>query len=138
MKVNIRKYAKTICAGLLLSATVYATHAHGKSVGYVESNYLLALEAKDQGADKMITNVKVMYNPVASQINTSFKLTKQSNISIKLMDALGNEVLNLSNSPLDAGNHNLSFETEGKVSAGFYFVRVSSGTETVVKRISIR
>ena len=138
MKLNIRKYAKIICTGMLLSATVYATHAHGKSVGYAESYQLFGSESKDQGTDKMITNVKVMYNPVASQITTSFKLTKQNNVSIKLMDALGNEVLNLSNSPLDAGNHNLSFETEGKVSAGFYFVRVSSGTETVVKRISIR
>jgi len=55
-----------------------------------------------------------------------------------LMDALGNEVLNLSNSTIDAGVQNLSFDTDGKVSPGFYFVRVSSGSETVVKRVSIR
>ncbi len=138
MKVNIYKYAKIICTGLLLSVSVYAAHASGESVGYNASKQIFSLESKDQGSEKIITNVKVMYNPVAEQISTSFKLTKQGNVSIKLMDALGNEVLNLSNSPLDAGNHNLSFETEGKVSAGFYFVRVSSGTETIVKRISIR
>ncbi|ERJ60979.1 hypothetical protein M472_19685 [Sphingobacterium paucimobilis HER1398] len=119
-------------------ASVYVAHAYGSNVRHGAYNNVFSIESKDQGSEKVITNVKVMYNPVAEQISTSFKLTKQNNVSIKLMDALGNEVLNLSNSPLDAGTHNLSFETGGKVSAGFYFVRVSSGTETVVKRVSIR
>lgn len=127
-----------MCTGLFILASAYFAHANGISVAYGSHNNLFALDAKDQGSDKVITNVKVMYNPVAEQISASFKLTKQGNVSIKLMDALGNEVLNLSNSSLDAGSHNLSFETEGKVSAGFYFVRVSFGAETVVKRISIR
>lgn len=119
-------------------ASVYAAHANvGGSVGYELTGTSFAA-GKDEAAEKVVTNVKVMYNPVAEQISVSFKLTKQSNVAIKLMDALGNEVLNLSNSTLDAGNQNLSFETEGKVSPGFYFVRVGSGTETVVKRISIR
>lgn len=138
MKINILKYAKLLYAGLMVVATVYAAQANGMSVGYDLHKNVSFLDAKDQEAEKVITNVKVMYNPVAEQISVSFKLTKQNNVAIKLMDALGNEVLNLSNSSLEAGNHNLSFETEGKVSPGFYFVRVGSGTETVVKRISIR
>lgn len=122
----------------VLLACVHTAHANiGSSVGY-ELVGASVSTGKDDAAEKVVTNVKVMYNPVAEQISVSFKLTKQSNVAIKLMDALGNEVLNLSNSTLDAGNQNLSFETEGKVSPGFYFVRVGSGTETVVKRISIR
>lgn len=96
------------------------------------------LLSKEEDTEKVITNVKVSYNPIAEQIAVSFKIAKQSNVVVKLMDALGNEILNLSNSILDAGSHNLSFETEGKVSPGFYFIRVSSGTEIIVKRISIR
>jgi len=92
----------------------------------------------DEDSEKNITNVKVSYNPVVSQITVSLKLNKQSNVVIKMMDALGNEILNLSNSTLESGTHNLSFDKDDKVSAGFYFVRVSSGTETIVKRISIR
>ncbi len=88
--------------------------------------------------EKLVNNAKVLYNPVVEQINVSFKLTKQANVNIKLMDALGNEVLNLSNSVLESGLQNLSFETNGKVTPGFYFVRIAASNETIVKRISIR
>lgn len=88
--------------------------------------------------EKIITNVKVFYNPVAEQITMTFKLSKQNEVTIKVMDALGNEVLNLMDGSLDAGVQNLSFESNGKVATGVYFVRVTSGTETVVKRISVR
>lgn len=88
--------------------------------------------------DKTIANVKVFYNPVAEQIAVSFKLAKNSHVTIKVMDALGNEVMGLLNEDLDEGTQSLSFETNGKLQPGFYFVRVTSGSESVIKRISIR
>lgn len=96
------------------------------------------LVSKDQDNDKNITNVKAAYNPVAEQLSISFKLGKQSSVSVKLMDALGNEVQHLSNSVLEAGNQSLSFDKDNKVEPGFYFIKVSSGSEAVVKRVSIR
>lgn len=92
----------------------------------------------DEEQEKVVSNVKVFYNPIAEQISVSLKLNKQNNVTIKVMDALGNEVLSLMNGPLELGNQNLSFETNDKLTAGFYFVRVSVGSETVVKRISVR
>lgn len=88
--------------------------------------------------DKLINTVKVFYNPVADQISVSFKLGKQNNVAIKVMDALGNEALQLLNANLEAGVQTLTFETNSKLATGFYFVRVVAGSETVVKRISIR
>jgi len=88
--------------------------------------------------DKLINTVKVFYNPVADQISVSFKLGRQNNVSIKVMDALGSEVLQLLNSNLEGGVQTLTFETNNKLTTGFYFVRVVAGSETVVKRISIR
>ncbi|WP_166637770.1 T9SS type A sorting domain-containing protein [Sphingobacterium paludis] len=92
---------------------------------------------KEDG-EKLINNVKVFYNPVAEQITANFKLAKQGTVTIKVMDALGNEVLNLMNGSLEPGIQNLSFDSNGKLTTGFYFVRVTSGAETVVKRISVR
>lgn len=92
----------------------------------------------EEEVEKMITNVKVFYNPVAEQVTVTFKLSKQNTVSIKVMDALGSEVLNLANASMDAGVQNLSYETNSKLTAGVYFVRVTSGAETVVKRISVR
>lgn len=92
----------------------------------------------EEESEKLINNVKVFYNPVAEQITANFKLSKQGTVAIKVMDALGNEVLNLMNGRLDAGMQNLSFDANGKLTTGFYFVRVTSGAETVVKRVSVR
>lgn len=121
---------------ILLVATYCANAKH--IIEYHNNDNYLELLSKETESEKSLANVKASYNPVAEQINVSFKLSKQGTVSIKLMDALGNEVLNLANSTLESGTHNLSFETSGKVAAGFYFVRVMSGIETVVKRVSIR
>lgn len=102
------------------------------------ATYALYGMPAEQESEKLINNVKVFYNPVAEQITLNFTLSQQNTVVIKVMDALGNEVLNLLNGRLEAGLQSLSFDTDGKLTAGFYFVRVSSGTETVVKRISVR
>lgn len=87
--------------------------------------------------DKLLSSVKVFPNPIVDQISLSYRLDKQSAVSIKVMDALGNEVMTLLNQELDAGPQSHVFETNNKLTNGFYFIRVSAGTETVVKRISV-
>ena len=87
--------------------------------------------------EKLLSGVKVFPNPIVDQINLSYRLDKQSTVSIKVMDALGNEVMTLLNQELDAGPQSHVFDTNNKLTNGFYFIRVSAGTETVVKRISV-
>lgn len=133
---HIKKY---IACVLFIGLMPFAfASAEGDNIVPVNNVSNLNLLSKETDIEKNINNVKVSHNPIADQINVSFKLASQNNVTIKLMDALGNEVLNLYNSNLERGAHLLSFETEGKVSSGFYFVRVTSGVETVVKRVSIR
>lgn len=126
-----------IVSGLLLTTgRAMATYSFSLSTKMHASPFLTNTLKED--SEKLITNVKVFYNPVAEQIAINFKLSKESTVAIKVMDALGNEVLNLMNGKLDEGLQNLSFETNGKLATGVYFVRVTSGTEVVVKRISVR
>lgn len=87
--------------------------------------------------DKLLSSVKVFPNPIVDQISLSYRLNRQSSVSIKVMDALGNEVMTLLNQELDAGPQSHVFETNNKLTNGFYFIRVSADTETVVKRISV-
>src|SRR5699024_1665553 len=105
----------------------------------VEANHTFEvsslIEGKDE--DKGIADVKVFYKPVSSEISMTFNLKEQNDVVIKVMDALGSEVLDLMDAKLDKGMQNVSFDTGGKLESGIYFVRVSSGSETVVKRISI-
>jgi hypothetical protein len=98
---------------------------------------LPARSAQQADTDKQLSNVKIFPNPVTEYINLSYRLSKTQVVKIKVMDALGNEVLTLLNQRIDAGNQNHSFEVQNRLSTGIYFVRVSAGTETIVKRISV-
>jgi hypothetical protein len=87
--------------------------------------------------DKVLTNVKVYPNPVSDQLNLTYRVNKDSNITIKIMDVLGNEILTLLSEHISAGEQTNSFNIASKLSSGFYFVRVVAGSESVIKRISI-
>lgn len=128
--LKVRVIALTILSFGLFDSSVLASPK--------PDNISVTIEREKESADKLITNVKTSYNPVVGQIVVSFHLAKQSSVTIKLMDALGNEVLPLFSGNLDEGNQNHLFDTNEKVTPGFYFVRVASGSETIVKRISIK
>lgn len=130
---NTAKLVMVSAFAFAILAIAVPVFGHGTDRLYAHTAF-----SETEEVEKNITNVKVMYNPVSQQINVSFKVFKQSTVAIKLMDALGNEVQSLSNGTLESGSQSLSFDTDGKIAAGFYFVRLSSGTETVIKRLSIR
>ncbi|MBC7654304.1 MAG: T9SS type A sorting domain-containing protein [Oligoflexus sp.] len=84
-----------------------------------------------------IDNVKIYPNPVSDQLNLSYSLKKQSLVTIKIMDVLGNEVAVLMSQKMDAGNQNNKFFIESKLNSGFYFVRIVAGSDSIIKRISV-
>jgi len=139
MNRTLQKYVSIVLSTLVLFivSPIFVRGAESSSF-YNNNDKKVVLLSKDEETDKNITNVKVGYNPVVAQISVSFKLSKDSHVSIKLMDALGNEILNLSNSTMEEGTHSLSFDKGEKVTEGFYFVRIIVGTDVVVKRVSIR
>ena len=87
--------------------------------------------------NKVLNNVKVYPNPVTEQLNLTYLVNKDSNVTIMIMDVLGNEVATLFSERLPAGQQNHSFNIASKLTSGFYFVRLMVGTETVIKRISV-
>lgn len=91
----------------------------------------------DFDEDKIINNVKIYPNPVSDQLNLTYNVTRDSNITIKVMDVLGNEVITLLSQRMAAGEQSNSFSIASKLNSGFYFVRFIVGNETVVKRISV-
>jgi hypothetical protein len=87
--------------------------------------------------DKILTNVKVYPNPVSDQLNLSYFIIKDSNVTIKIMDVLGNEITTLFTERLSAGDQVNSFNISSRLNSGFYFIRVSVGSEIITKRISV-
>lgn len=87
--------------------------------------------------NKILNNVKVYPNPVTDFLNLTFLVNKDSNVTIMIMDVLGNEVATLFSERLPAGQQNQSFNIASKLTSGFYFIRLIVGNETVIKRISV-
>lgn len=93
--------------------------------------------SKSVDSDKVLNNVKVYPNPVSDQLNLSYSITKDANVTIKIMDVLGNEITTLLTERLSAGDQANSFNISSRLNSGFYFIRVSVAGEIITKRISV-
>lgn len=87
--------------------------------------------------EKILSNVKVYPNPVSDQINVNYFVSKDVNVTIKIMDFLGNEVATLFSQRMIVGEQNSTFNISSKLNSGLYFIRFIAGNETVIKRISV-
>lgn len=99
--------------------------------------YSTKLSFSRQESDKLVSNVQVYPNPITDQINLRYNVNKNSSVTIKIMDILGNEVMTLFSQRVDPGEQKFTFNLNNKLSSGFYFVRLVAGSESVIKRISI-
>jgi hypothetical protein len=87
--------------------------------------------------DKTLSNVQVFPNPITDQINLRYMVTRSSNVSIKIVDILGNEIISLFSQHVEPGEQKFSYNFSNKLSSGFYFVRLVVGNESIIKRITI-
>lgn len=100
------------------------------------------ISSKNESEDDKILNGVIIYPnpvPVSEQLNLTYKLNKDSNVTIKLMDVLGNEITTfLPSEHKSAGEWSNSFPIPSRLNSGMsYFIEVIAGKEIVVKRISI-
>jgi len=87
--------------------------------------------------DKLLNNVQVYPNPVTDQINLKYEITRSANVTIKIMDVLGNDIITLFSQRVEPGEKTFNYSLSSKLNRGFYFVRVIAGNESVIKRISV-
>lgn len=86
---------------------------------------------------KTLTILKIYPNPVAEQLNINLRLEKETNVSIKITDLLGNDIITLSNEKMPAGEHTKTYSMPAKLNAGIYFLRIVAGGEPLIRRISV-
>lgn len=91
---------------------------------------------------KTLSNVKVYPVPilVSEQLNISCHLSKDTDITIKLMDILSNEIAILSpTSRVSAGDWTNSFSLPSRLESGMpYFIQIIAGREVTVTRILVK
>lgn len=89
-------------------------------------------------SDKLLNNVQVYPLTITDQINLKYIVSRNANVTIKIMDVLGNNVATLFSERVESGERKFTQDlTSYRLTSGFYFLRVMVGTESVNKRITI-
>ena len=86
---------------------------------------------------KIITVLKVYPNPVTDQVNINLRIDKETTLSIKITDMLGNDVVELTNERIAAGEQTKTYAIPPKLTTGIYFLKIVAGGEPVARRISV-
>lgn len=102
--------------------------------GYSGINQTTVITPKD----KLLTILKIYPNPVDDQLNLVLAIGRENLlVTIKILDLLGNEVITLSNEKLPLGEQTKSFAIPSRMKPGIYFLRITAGSESQIKRISV-
>ncbi len=116
---------------------VTAMYAGGESDSSGHAEYLLDVA---DGLNLIPTEFNVAPpwpNPFNPSTAIKVSLPQQANLNVAVFDVLGREVARLaSNDPRQAGNHRLVWDAAGHAS-GVYFVRVSAGPNSAVKKVML-
>jgi hypothetical protein len=86
---------------------------------------------------KILTVLKVYPNPVVEQLNINLRLEKETTLTIIISDALGNEVVTLTNGRSPAGEQTKTFSIPTKLNPGIYYLKIIAGGEPKAMKISV-
>jgi hypothetical protein len=75
-------------------------------------------------------------NPFNPETNIKFEIPKTQFVKISVYDIIGREIRTLVNAELQAGSHNIRFNSSG-ISSGVYFYKIESGEFVDVKKLII-
>lgn len=82
------------------------------------------------------TDVTVYPNPMTNNATVQFNLIESNNVSITLVNALGQAVITENLGTLNMGEQNYSLNAES-LNNGFYFLNITVGNNTITKKVSI-
>jgi PKD repeat protein len=75
-------------------------------------------------------------NPINEQTVVGFSLASRQDVTVKVLDVTGREIIHVFSGSLSEGDHQFAIGTQSKLSAGIYFVKLSmNGKESTKKLI---
>ncbi|MEY2828521.1 MAG: hypothetical protein RIQ33_379 [Bacteroidota bacterium] len=83
----------------------------------------------------VVNNLQISPNPCHDNCTIEFNLVKNSSIKISVIDMMGKQITEVSNSLLSATNHTINLKTNNWA-AGIYFIKIeNSNGEKVIRKI---
>jgi len=83
-------------------------------------------------SQQLSNNVNLFPNPTSGQLSLSVVLPQNDNLKVRVLNTLGQSVHSFEQHNTFGGVYNISLEGQSK---GIYFVEITTGTETVTKRV---
>jgi hypothetical protein len=84
-----------------------------------------------------VTEFTVYPNPVQNgQVNVKFELKKSENVTVEIVNVLGEVVSSINRGALVAGEQKMNLNVDN-LNSGIYFVRVTAGNEVSTQRVSV-
>jgi hypothetical protein len=120
-------------------------------LGYTHSYYKLAPRKDDDitgytsivGVDDESNSVPNNFaveqnypNPFNPSTTIMYSIPQEGNVTLKIYNTLGQEVITLVNEYKSAGRYQISFDAS-KLTSGVYFYRVNSGNNSLVKKMML-
>ena len=84
--------------------------------------------------EKSIADLKIIPNPVSSQMNIRFDLRKDERVRIAITDILGHQLMVVTDSDMNSGRQNISVDLSDYVK-GIYLCRIQIGDEISTEKV---
>lgn len=136
-KISLKPKTKAVSKIPVIKGSVqpYKPNYSNISTANMANNNIVSNGKEKSG--KTLVILKIYPNPVVEQLNINFRLEKETNLSIKITDLLGNEIVTLANEKITHGEQTRTFNMPSKLNSGIYFLRIVAGGEPIIKRISV-
>ncbi|CAN5539135.1 hypothetical protein BH10BAC1_BH10BAC1_11200 [soil metagenome] len=121
------------------SATIVAASVNIFSITSFTTDYTSkAYKVVATGVEEntQVSNVNVYPNPMTNNATVNFNVLTANNVSIILVNALGQTVMNENLGNVAAGEQSYSLDAS-KLDNGFYFLNITVGNNTITKKVAI-
>lgn len=127
----------TITYSAATTGTVYFVCQNHVSLG-MKGMIVVNPTSIAETAANFLNSYNLFPNPATTNVKVSFGLNEASTVNIKLYNVAGQEVKTfVSDLNLATGNYEYNFDLPQSISAGNYFIEVSSGNRKSTKKLLV-
>ncbi|MEO8210025.1 MAG: T9SS type A sorting domain-containing protein [bacterium] len=127
-----------IQSGLIAPDKSYAIAYRGSGLYKLKAVYSGLVSVHENVSSVNIPENYMLYqnypNPFNPSTKIKFALPNSENISLKVYDDLGKEVITLANGFKNAGTYEISFDADN-LTSGIYFYKLITGTTSITKKM---
>lgn len=114
-------------------ATVYFNNGQytTQSTRWFEANTSVGIEE-----NSLVNSISIFPNPVVGKSTIDFNLTQVNDVTIKVLNNIGQVMMNENLGKLNAGHQTYTLDASA-LSSGLYFVEIQTGNSVVTRKISV-